>query len=49
MKFTIGKWNNIFYLFPTIVYINKYPKMLAVCWLKWYVGFDEKEGENDAE
>ena len=47
MTFTIGKWCNMFYVVPTIIWINKSPKFLAITWLKWYIGFDEKLEESE--
>lgn len=46
MTFTIGKWNNMFYFIPTIIWLNKSPKVLALTWGKWYIGLDEKEVDN---
>lgn len=43
MTFTIGKWENMFYFVPTIIWLNKSPKMFALTWGKWYIGLDEKE------
>ena len=48
MSFTIGKWNNMFYFVPTIIWLNKSPKLLGLTRGKWYVGFDEKEQESEA-
>ena len=42
MTFTIGKWHNMFYFLPTIIYLKEHPKVLGITWLKWYIGFDEK-------
>lgn len=46
MKFTIGVWHNMFYFIPTIIWLNKSPKMISLTWGKWYIGFDEMESED---
>ena len=43
MRFTIGIWHNMFYFIPTIIWLNKFPKMIALTWGKYYIGLDEKE------
>lgn len=45
MTFTIGKWENMIYFIPTIIWLSKSPKVLALTWGKWYIGFDEKWGQ----
>ena len=46
MTFTIGKWENMIYFIPTIIWLSKSPKLFAVTWFKWYIGFDAKEKED---